>query len=50
MVVPDGIVEDELLVPLSPVVADLIVAIDYQSRDIEHLEAGVSREATLSST
>lgn len=47
MVVPDRVVEDELVVPRAPVVADAGVGVDDECGDVEHFEAGVGGEACL---
>lgn len=50
MVEPDRVVQDELLVPLPPVVSDLVVAVDDQGWDTEHLEPCVGSQARLTGT
>lgn len=50
MVKPDWVVQDELLVPLSPVVTYLVVAVDAQGWNIEHLEPCVGSQARLTGT
>jgi hypothetical protein len=47
VVVPHGVVEDELSVPLAPVVADGVVGVDDEGGDVEHLESSVGRQTAL---
>jgi hypothetical protein len=49
VVVPYRVVQDELVVPFPPVVADALVFIDDQGVDAERLESRSSREAGLTS-
>ncbi len=50
MVVPDGVVQHKLVVPLPPVVAHLVVGIDDECWHVEHLEAGVGGQPALTGT
>lgn len=38
VVVPDWVVQHELAVALAPVVADVVVSVDDEGGDVEHLE------------
>jgi hypothetical protein len=38
MIYPDGVVEDEMAVSLSPVVADAVFAVDDEGFDTEHFQ------------
>lgn len=50
MVHPDGVVEDEMAVSVSPVVADTLLAIDEEGFDAECFEGCGDAEAALAST
>lgn len=50
VVVPDWVVQDELMVSSSPVVADAIFTIDHQRVHVEHFEAGGGSETSLAGT
>ena len=50
MVVPDGVVEHELVVAVAPVVADAGVFVDDEGVDVEGFEAGGCCEAGLASS
>lgn len=50
VVEPNGVVEDELMVTLAPVVADGVVGVDDQCVDTNGLEARGGGEAGLSGT
>lgn len=50
MIVPYWIVEHELMVSISPIVADSLVAVNDESVHTKNLETGSDRQASLSST
>jgi len=49
VVVPNWVMKDKLVVPISPVVTNTIVHIYDQSWYVEHLEAGSRSKAALAS-
>lgn len=48
VVIPDRIVEDQLMISLSPIISNASVAINHEGVNAEHLEACRYRETTLS--
>lgn len=50
MVVPDGIVEHQLIITLCPIVSDSGMLIDNQDIDANKVEPGRCRESGLSCT
>jgi hypothetical protein len=47
MVEPYRIVQDELMVSLAPVIANPVILVNDKSVDIEHLQPGSGRQASL---
>jgi hypothetical protein len=49
VVVPNWIVENQLVIALPPVVSDSFVLVDDESIDAEHFEPSRGRQASLAS-
>lgn len=50
MVVPHRIMQDQLMVPLTPIVTDGLFTIDDQRVDAQHLQSCAGCESGLAST